>query len=285
MADYTICAVSGAPGVGKTSLGHFLCNETLPPARTSTACMEQAKRFIIEIKDGQGRTCRLISPSDMVDMIAENLSAGVTITEEEPDTSAAQVISLHTGQPESSSDKPQAEAQQPHNEEREAADDQQPVKKESAPAISVTSESTGDSPSTASRAKILPRTAEIAQKMTKMKGSKEVLKTHFLLFVDCGGQPQFMEMIPILMKNAFLRMQLFKLSDKLDDRPAVDYYAPNGDNYSLGHFTMTNAELISRCMQMTQCHHSQLQMSFIEATRAPEKHGDWHIQGQIACIR
>ena len=100
--------------------------------------------------------------------------------------------------------------------------------------------------------------------MTKLKGSREVLKTHFLLFVDCGGQPQFMEMFPILMKNAFLRLQLFKLSDKLDDRPAVDYFAPNGTNYSLGHFTLTNAELIMRCMQMTQCQHSQLPMSFIE---------------------
>ena len=66
------------------------------------------------------------------------------------------------------------------------------------------------------------------------------------------------------MKNAFLQLQLFKLSDKLDDRPAVDYFAPNGANYSLGHFTLTNAELIVRCMQMTQCQHSQLPMSFVK---------------------
>ena len=243
LADYTICAVSGAPGVGKTSLGYFLCNESLPPACTSTACMEQAKRFIIENKNEQGQRCRLISPSDMINMIAENLSASISITDEEPNTSETQVISQHTGQPENSGDKPQTEPQQP--------------------SVSATfpMETT---PSAVSRAEILPCTAEIARKMTKMKGSREVLKAHFLLFVDCGGQPQFMEMIPILMKNAFLRLPLFKLSDKLDDHPAVDYFAANGANYSLGHFTLTNAELIMRCMQMTQCQHSQLPMSFIE---------------------
>jgi len=86
LADYTIlvCAVNGAPGVGKISLGHFLCNKTLPPARTSTACMEQAKRFNIEIKNVQGQRCQLISPSNMINMIAENLSAGVSITDKEP---------------------------------------------------------------------------------------------------------------------------------------------------------------------------------------------------------
>ncbi len=272
MADYTICAVSGAPGVGKTSLGHFLCNETLPPARTSTACMEQAKRFIIEVKNGQGRRCRLISPSDMIDMIAENLSAGVSITDKKLET---QITSQHTGQPESSGDKSQAEPQQPPKVEREAASEagvQQPPMEGREMKATSSGQSEGVSapfpmeatPSAVSRAEILPRTAEIARKMTKMKESREVLKTHFLLFVDCGGQPQFMEMIPILMKNAFLRLQLFKLSDKLDDRPAVDYFALNGANYSLGHFTLTNAELIMRGMQMTQCQHSQLPMSFIE---------------------
>ena len=257
MADYTICAVSGAPGVGKTSLGHFLCNETLPPARTSTACMEQAKRFIMEKVDGQHLKCRQISPSDMVDMIAENLSAGVSITEEEPSTSVVQVSSQQIGQPEPSSNEAQAKPQQLPKEEGEA------VNSKRVTAVSATSEIRA-TPSAASRADILPRTAEIAQRMIKMKGSREVLKTHFLLFVDCGGQPQFMEMIPILMKNAFLRLPLFKLSDKLDDRPAVDYFAPNGTNYSLGHFTLTNADLVMRCMQMTQCQHSQLPMSFVE---------------------
>ena len=248
--------MSGAPGVGKTSLGYFLCNEILPTARTSTACIEQAKRFIIENVGGKGQRCRQISLTDMVEMIAENLSAGISIAEEEPSISLVQVGSEHIGQPESSRDEREAKTQQLPKEERVAAREKQgagvPAYQHIATQLAV------------SRAEVLPRTAEIVKKMSKLKETKEVLKAHFLLFVDCGGQPQFMDMIPILMKNAFLRLHLFKLSDKLGDRPAVDYYAPSGVNYSLGHFMLTNEELIMRCMQMTECQHSQLPMLFIE---------------------
>ena len=256
LADYTICGVNGAPGVGKTSIGHFFCDESLPDTRTSTACMEQAKRFIIEIVAGKGRKCRLLDPSDMVDMIAENLSAGVSLTEEEPATSAVQVGSEHTAQPESSSGQAQAEPQQPAREEGEL------VHSKTGAGVASQSEPT---PPSQSRALVLPRTAEIAAKIVNLKGSKEVLKAHFLLFVDCGGQPQFMEMIPIFMKHAYLRLLMFKLSDKLSQPPEVDYFAADGIKQSLGHFTQTNNDLIKRGVQMTQSQHSQLPMRFIES--------------------
>ena len=116
--------------------------------------------------------------------------------------------------------------------------------------------------------KVLPLTAEIARKIRKISESRVVLKAHFLLFIDCGGQPQFMEMTPILMKHAHLRLLMFKLSEKLSDRPEVDFCDANGTKYNLGYFTLTNEEFIMQCMQMTQCQQSKLPMPFIE--RQPE---------------
>ena len=261
LADYTICTANGAPGSGKTSFGNFVCNKSLPVARTSTACMEQAKRFILEILEGQERRCRLITASDMVEMIAENLSAGVSLAEE-PTTSAVQVSIDGISKSESSNDQQLTKEQQSLTEEQETGSNREKGE------LGASKSETTPAKASQSQAQVLPLTAEIARKIGDMTESREVLKAHFLLFVDCGGQPQFMEIIPILMKHAFLRILMFKLSEKLSERPEVDYYTASGSKYSLGHFTLTNEELIMRCMQMTQCQHSKLPMPFIE--RQPE---------------
>ena len=257
LADYTICTVNGAPGSGKTSFGNFVCNKSLPIARTSTACMEQAKRFILEILDGQERRCRLITAPDMVEMIAENLSAGVSLAEE-PTAPAVQVSINGISKSESVSDQRLTKEQHSLTEEKEMGSNRE---KEGLSGSTRTKASR-------SQAQVLPLTAEIARKIREMTESREVLKAHFLLFVDCGGQPQFMEIIPILMKHAFLRLLMFKLSEKLSERPEIDYYTASGSKYSLGHFILANEELIMRCMQMTQYQHCKLPMPFIE--RQPE---------------
>ena len=304
LADYTICTVNGAPGSGKTSFGHFVCNESLPHARISTACMEQAKRFIFEILDGQKRRCRLITGSDMVEMIAENISAGISLTEEEPIVTTASdmvdiIESSSTGDSfmkkettasatgnsftktemlapdmQNSSNRKKetmsTEASQPQVNLPHTAKQQQSHTVEQVASSNQNEEELDVSESKATlhktmqeKRKVLPLTAEIARKIGNMSESRELLKAHFLLFIDCGGQPQFMEIIPILIKHAFLRLLMFKLSEKLSERPEVDFCEANGINYNLGHFTLTNEELILRCMQMTQCQHSKLSMPFI----------------------
>ena len=52
-----------------------------------------------------------------------------------------------------------------------------------------------------SRALVLPRTAEKTLKVVNLMLSRMFLKAYFLLLVDCGGQPQFTEIIPIFMKQ------------------------------------------------------------------------------------
>ena len=316
LADYTICTVNGAPGSGKTSFGHFVSNESLPHARISTACMEQAKRFILEIIDGQERRCRLITDTDMVDMIAENISAGVSLTKEEPIASKASDfvaenfsagVSLTKKEPKASkaSDlvemiaenssagdfftKKPSNTQDSSNQGKEAMStkasqlqlnlthtteyQQSLTEKQAASSNQMkeefnASESKAKLHETMQQKKVLPQTAKIAEMIGKLSESREVLKAHFLLLVDCGGQPQFMEMIPILMKHAYLRLFMFKLSEKLSERPEVDFYEANGKKCNLGQFTLRNEELIMKCMQMTRCQHSKLLMPFIE--RHPE---------------
>ena len=284
LADYTICAVNGAPGSGKTSFGHFVCNESLPHARTSTACMEKAKRFILEIIDGQERRCRLITDTDMVEIIAENISAGVSLTKKEPIASKTSDLVEMVAENSSSGDsvtKKASPTQDSSNQVKEAMStkaslshttmqQQSPTEKREASSNQRerVSESKAKLHETMQQKKVLPRTTKIAKMIGKMSESREVLRAHFLLFIDCGGQPQFMEMIPILMKHAYLRLVMFKLSEKLSECPKVEFNEANGNKYNLGHFTLKNEELILKCMQMTRYQHSKLLMPFIE--RHPE---------------
>ena len=145
LADYTICTVN---------------NESLPHARISTACMEQAKRFIFEIVDGQERRCRLITTSDMVDMIAENISAAVFLTEEEPMASTTrkrikEAMSTKAPQPQKKFPHT-AEQQQSHTEEQEASNNQNKEELDVSESKATLHETMQE------KKKVLPLTAEIA---------------------------------------------------------------------------------------------------------------------------
>ena len=47
---------------------------------------------------------------------------------------------------------------------------------------------------------------------------------HKILVSDCGGQPQFHELLPIFLRKMSLIMIVFKLSEKFSSRPKIEYY-------------------------------------------------------------
>ena len=65
-----------------------------------------------------------------------------------------------------------------------------------------------------SRALVLPRTAEKTLKNVNLMLSRRFLKSHFLLLVDCGGQPlSSKELFPFLRSNYILLCSLYELSN------------------------------------------------------------------------
>ena len=71
-------------------------------------------------------------------------------------------------------------------------------------------------------------------------------------------------MIPIFKKHQYIRLLIFKCSDKFSQTLKVDYFAVDGINYNLGHFRQANWDLIKRGMQMfVDCGASQFKHSKI----------------------
>ena len=258
LADYTICGVNGAPGVGKTSLWHYVCNLTPPATHTSTACIEQAKRIVIEVGE-DGVVMRIVYPEDMIDMVAEGMSAEVVMREEQSAAMAGEDVAALSlmGHMTLDESEPKSES---HKTTDATVSTSQPV------STSSTSQNVASltQKSSSSKMEILPQTSEIVKKMVRMRSYKQVLQTHFLLFIDCGGQPQYHDLIPLLLQNLSLQLALTRLPERLDDTPQATYHKGDGSCFELGHFNETNLELIAQAVARAQCQSSHLSSPLVE---------------------
>ena len=79
---------------------------------------------------------------------------------------------------------------------------------------------------------------------------------HKLLVSDCGGQPQFHEILPIFLRRMSLIVFVFKLSESLSSRPMIEYYEDGkalGTPYESHH---TTEQLIKEGLQSLHTHRS-----------------------------
>ena len=79
---------------------------------------------------------------------------------------------------------------------------------------------------------------------------------HKLLISDCGGQPQFHEVLPIFLKKMSMIIFVFKLSEDLSSRPMIEYYEegkPLGTHYESDH---TTEQLIQQGLRSLHTHRS-----------------------------
>ena len=79
---------------------------------------------------------------------------------------------------------------------------------------------------------------------------------HKLLVSDCGGQPQFHEVLPIFLRRMSLILFVFKLSEDFSSRPIIEYYEEGktlGTPYESDH---TTEQLIKQGLQSLHSHRS-----------------------------
>ena len=68
---------------------------------------------------------------------------------------------------------------------------------------------------------------------------------------DCGGQPQFLEILPKFIDNLSLGILVTDLSQRFDDYPMNYYYNEEGESVGEGvRSTLTNEQIIRLCLRM-----------------------------------
>ena len=272
--DLTTCLATGAPGFGKTHLRYLLYGLFPPDLRISTACIEEAQRAVIgtlDSEDSEESQWKPVESGGLKEMVAEGLSAGVEGLEEEvlvspshkPDTTPLKsdtttqthdaVIAVHdsgsqvTKVPASGDPQPQLQ-----HRKQEAVRAIQP----SALVVKETVETNVPH----MQAFELPETSDILKLMKSLSTSKQPLRAHWMHFIDSGGQPQFLEILPAFIRNVSLLLLLVKLSEELSDTPTVEYFGPVGKSYQLGVFPLSNEQLLLQAAQLSLFHQSQISL-------------------------
>ena len=272
--DLTTCLATGAPGSGKTHLRYLLYGLFPPDLRISTACIEEAQRAVIgtlDSEDSEESQWKPVESGGLKEIVAEGVSAGVEGLEEEvlvsashkPDTTPLKsdtttqihdaVITVHdpgsqvTKVPASGDPQPQLQ----HRKE-EAVRAIQP----SALVVKETVEANVPR----MQAFELPETSDVLKLMKSLSTSKQPLRAHWMHFIDSGGQPQFLEILPAFIRNVSLLLLLVKLSEELSDTPTVEYFSPDGKSYQLGVFPLSNEQLLLQAAQLSLFHQSQISL-------------------------
>ena len=93
----------------------------------------------------------------------------------------------------------------------------------------------------------------IKEQLPKVKPSTELFDVDWLYLIDSGGQPQFLDVLPLLFRNESLHIVVIRLTEGLDDKPKVRFYDKGKDVYTLpDHLTLSNREFIERACQMAE---------------------------------
>ena len=93
----------------------------------------------------------------------------------------------------------------------------------------------------------------IKEQLPKVKPSTELFDVDWMYLVDSGGQPQFLDVLPLLFRNESLHIVVIRLTEGLDDKPKVRFYDKGKDVYTLpDHLTLSNREIIERACQMAE---------------------------------
>ena len=107
-----------------------------------------------------------------------------------------------------------------------------------------------DTNSTSSPAKLATSTIleSITDRIACEKESGRLFSIPIVHFFDTGGQPPFHEVIPIFSKHPSVAVLVFRLSERLDARPMVEYYDASGHPVGTPHPSPLTCEQVVKVM-------------------------------------
>ena len=88
-------------------------------------------------------------------------------------------------------------------------------------------------------------------------GSMPIACYRMFQIVDSGGQPQFLEILPIFLRRLSYYVFVFKLSDDLDSHTTVELYDEDGNPVGIPYASpLSNMQLLQHYLQALQSHKS-----------------------------
>ena len=264
----------GVPGSGKTSLHYSLYDLPPPELRISTACIEQAQRAVLVTRSSEDSSseiviCKPVEEQDLKEMLAKEMTEE-RITEEKKEVFSRIEKTLKENFPvEDHSSRPVS----PSTQEPTPVEDHPP--QHLLQPVSIPRPSPTPDEKATSHLVISPR--------VKLQGMDEILylmlhptpanlprlRNRLVQFIDSGGQPKLLEMLPAYLRNLSGLMLVNRLLESLSTMPKAEYCDKDGKLFELGHFNLTNLEMLVKCAQLSRYHQSHLALPHVEYDDSP----------------
>ena len=125
--------------------------------------------------------------------------------------------------------------------------------------------------------------AKLVVKISSAEASTEFLTAHLVLTIDSGGQPHFMDVAPLFLRNSSLFLITMKLNERLDSKPKFNYFI-NGQPIEMSDTELqpTNLQIIELLAKSI----SSLQLSTSTSTPSSDgsesRHAKFMIVGTFA---
>ena len=95
--------------------------------------------------------------------------------------------------------------------------------------------------------------SSIKEKLLETEPSSRIYDSHWHHYLDSGGQPQFLDVLPLLYRSPSHCIVVIRLSEGLNAKPKVRFFDKGEDVYELpDHLLLTNREMIVRSCQIAR---------------------------------
>ena len=95
--------------------------------------------------------------------------------------------------------------------------------------------------------------SSIRKKLLESEPSSRIFDSHWHHYLDSGGQPRFLDVLPLLYRSPSHCIVVIRLSEGLNAKPKVRFYNKGEDVYELpDHLVLTNREMIVRSCQIAR---------------------------------
>ena len=255
---YIICIIIGLPGVGKTCLKFLLMGLPPPELRSSTICAETPIRIEVQVRAisdvklrASGERWIEVDNEGMLEIVARMI---ILASEQHPQSERFQFqktndeLTRETGLPQQGGE---AESCGEVGVEKVAEEGilsrfvrwvktqllyQQPEDSHGAelPAMALAPQPTV--PSKACQTAVSDIMDKLVKIITRLRNEKpegsiqatrSLLESIWVYLSDCGGQPQYHELLPLFIQHISAAVCVHRLSDQLDKVQAAEYYNEN----------------------------------------------------------
>ena len=252
---YIVCITVGLPGVGKTCLKFLLMGQPPPELRCSTICAERPIRIEVQVRAisdiklrSSGEQWIEVDNEGMLEIVAQMI---LLISEQHPE-SGRFLFKKNSHEPTGEVDLPQQGEEAEHcgevGMEKEIKESlvsrfirwikltfrkrtHQPDPSHNVvvadPQPTVISEACETAVS-AVMAKLVQTITRLQNKKpgeVSSQPSRSLLESIWVYLSDCGGQPQYHELLPLFIQHISVALCVLRLPDQLDEVQAIDYYS------------------------------------------------------------